>query len=213
MVSVNLYLYIIVSPELESTLTITLEESTEFLDEIVVSGYQTQTRKSLSGAIASVDVNNAVKTPVINVAEMLQGRVTGVSVINSGQPGAAPIVRVRGYGTPNNNSPLYVIDGVQTDDAYVLSSLSPSDIEQINVLKDASAAIYGARASNGVIVITTKGGSYNTKSTVTFESYVGSSRAVGLPTLLNAQQHADMIWQSKINDGVGKRARSFNEYF
>ena len=186
----------------QSTLTISLVESTEFLDEIVVSGYQTQTRKSLSGAIASVDVNNAVKTPVINVAEMLQGRVTGVSVINSGQPGAAPIVRVRGYGTPNNNSPLYVIDGVQTDDAYVLSSLSPSDIEQINVLKDASAAIYGARASNGVIVITTKGGSYNTKSTVTFESYVGSSRAVGLPTLLNAQQHADMIWQSKINDGV-----------
>ena len=186
----------------QSTLTITLAESTEFLDEIVVSGYQTQTRKSLSGAIASVDVNNAVKTPVINAAEMLQGRVTGVSIINSGQPGAAPIVRVRGYGTPNNNSPLYVIDGVQTDDAYVLSSLSPSDIEQINVLKDASAAIYGARASNGVIVITTKSGSYNTKNTVTFESYVGSSKAVGLPTLLNAQQHGDMIWQSKVNDGV-----------
>ena len=77
----------------QSTLTITLVESTEFLDEIVVSGYQTQTRKSLSGAIASVDVNNAVRTPVINAAEMLQGRVTGVSVINSGQPGAAPIVR------------------------------------------------------------------------------------------------------------------------
>ena len=186
----------------QSILTITLAESTEFLDEIVVSGYQNKSRKSLSGAIASVDVAKAVKTPVINAAELLQGRVTGVSVIGSGQPGEAPVVRIRGYGTPNNNNPLYVIDGVQTDDPYVLSSISPSDIEQINVLKDASAAIYGARASNGVIVITTKNGNYNSKNTVTFETYVGSTNVSNLPTLLNAQQHGDMIWQSKINDGA-----------
>lgn len=186
----------------QARVVITLSESTEFLDEIVVSGYQTQTRKSLSGAISSVDIGSAVKTPVVNSAELLQGRVTGISVIGNGQPGSAPVVRIRGYATPNDNNPLYIIDGVQTDDPYVLSSISPSDIEQINVLKDGSAAIYGARASNGVIVITTKNGSYGQKNTVTFETYVGSTYATNLPTLLNAQQHGDMIWQSKLNDGA-----------
>ena len=113
----------------QSTLTITLAESTEFLDEIVVSGYQTQTRKSLSGAIASVDVNNAVKTPVINAAEMLQGRVTGVSIINSGQPGAAPIVRVRGDGTPNRDF-LYVEDAAR---GIILAAEKYDDFTPINL--------------------------------------------------------------------------------
>ena len=123
------------------------------LDEIIVTGYRSQARGSITGSVATVDVGEAVKVPVANAAEALQGRVAGLTVTNSGQPGAAPVVRVRGYGTPNNNDPLYVIDGVQTQDAFVLNSINPQDIENISVLKDGSAAIYGARASNGVIPV------------------------------------------------------------
>ena len=170
--------------------------------EIVVSGYSTQTRKSQTGAVSSVDVDGAVKRSVVNAAELLQGTASGVQVIANGQPGSAPLVRIRGFATPNDNNPLYIIDGVQTDDPFVANSISASDIDQINVLKDGAAAIYGARASNGVIVITTKNGYYNQENTVSFETYVGTTNATNLPTLLNAQQHGEMIWQSKINDGV-----------
>ena len=97
-------------------------ESIEVLDEIVVSGYSTQSRRTLSGAIGSVDVSDAIKTPTTNAAEALQGRVAGVNVVNSGQPGAAPVVTVRGYATTNSNNPLYVIDGVQTEDTKVINA-------------------------------------------------------------------------------------------
>tara|TARA_B100000683_G_scaffold74678_2_gene73496 strand:+ start:656 stop:3673 length:3018 start_codon:yes stop_codon:yes gene_type:complete len=192
----------LVSVGAQSMMVITLSEGTEFLDEIVVSGYSTQTRKSQTGAVSSVDVDGAVKRSVVNAAELLQGTAAGVQVIASGQPGSAPLVRIRGFATPNDNNPLYIIDGVQTDDPFVANSISASDIDQINVLKDGAAAIYGARASNGVIVITTKNGYYNQENTVSFETYVGTTNATNLPTLLNAQQHGEMIWQSKINDGV-----------
>ena len=169
----------------------------------------------------TVDVADAVKVPVVNAAEVLQGRVSGVSVVTNGQPGSAPTVRIRGYGTPNNNDPLYVIDGVQTNDAFVLNSLNPSDIEQMNVLKDGAAAVYGSRASNGVIVITTKSGKATRGSKVSLEISTGMSQAVNLPQLLNAEQHGQMIWESKRNDGsalthpqYGNRSFSrYTEYF
>ena len=126
------------------------------LDEIVVIGYGSKTRANLTGSVASVKMSDAIKVPVVNAAESIQGRVAGVTVVTNGQPGSAPTVRIRGYGTPNNNNPLYIIDGVQTNDAFVLNSINPADIDQINVLKDGAAAIYGSRASNGVIIITTK---------------------------------------------------------
>ena len=126
----------LVSVGAQSMMVITLSEGTEFLDEIVVSGYSTQTRKSQTGAVSSVDVDGAVKRSVVNAAELLQGTAAGVQVIASGQPGSAPLVRIRGFATPNDNNPLYIIDGVQTDDPFVANSISASDIDQINVLKD-----------------------------------------------------------------------------
>ena len=186
-----------------SNLSIVLVESLDELQEVVVTGYGVQTRGSISGSVASVKVNDAIKVPVSNAAETLQGRVSGVTVINNGQPGSAPIVRVRGYGTPNNNNPLFIIDGVQTTDAFVLNSLNPNDIDQMNVLKDGAAAIYGSRASNGVIIITTKKGvrGGQTKPIVNLEASVGISSATNLPQLLNAPQHGQMLWDSKSNDG------------
>jgi len=142
----------------QTSLTISLQDSVSQLDEIIITGYGKQARGKLTGSVATVDVSDAVKLPVVNAAEVLQGRVSGVTVVSNGQPGAAPKVRIRGYGTPNNNDPLYIIDGVQTNDGFVLNSINPSDIDQINVLKDGAAAIYGSRASNGVIIITTKSG-------------------------------------------------------
>ena len=187
----------------QSTINVTLKEDANQLDEVVVVGYTSQTRGDITGAVASVDMDEAMKAPVVNAAEALQGRVTGVTVVNSGSPGAAPKITIRGFGTSNNTNPLYIIDGVQTLDANILNSINPSDIEQMNVLKDAAAAIYGARASNGVIIITTKGGGYNMdKATVSFDFYTGISKATNLPDLLNAQQHGDMVFESLRNDGA-----------
>ena len=186
----------------QKNLTVTLA-SDNALDEVVVTGYGTQTRGSLSGSVASVDVADAIKTPVVNAAETLQGRVTGVQVVTSGNPGQAPKINIRGFGTSNNTDPLYIIDGVQTDDPLVLNNINPADIEQMNVLKDGAAAIYGARASNGVVIITTKGGSYNMDGAqVSFDFYTGTSQISNSPKLLNAEQHAQMIWDSYTNDGL-----------
>ena len=186
----------------ESTMEIRLSQGIS-LDEIVVTGYATQTRGDITGSVASVDMLEAVKTPVVNAAEALQGRVTGVSVVTNGNPGDAPKINIRGFGTSNNTNPLYIIDGLQTDDPNALNYINPDDIDQMNVLKDGAAAIYGARASNGVVIITTKGGGYDMeKPLVTVNAYTGSSSISNTPGLLNAQQHADMIWQSQANDGL-----------
>ena len=185
----------------QSQINVTLMSSVDILDEVVVSGYQTQSRRTLSGAIGTVDTEEAFKTQVTNSAEALQGRVAGVSVVSGGGPGAAPIVRIRGYATTNDNNPLYVIDGIQTTDANVMRDINPNDIENISVLKDGSAAIYGARASNGVIVVTTKKGNYNQKNTFEVNASYGISEVTRTPDMLNLQQHADMTWQSILNDG------------
>ncbi|MFN4762008.1 SusC/RagA family TonB-linked outer membrane protein [Gillisia sp. Q332] len=184
-------------------INVTLLEDAAQLDEIVVMGYTTQTRGDLTGSVSSVDVSEATKQPIVNAAEALEGRVTGVTVVSNGQPGSSPVVRIRGFGTSNNNNPLYIIDGVQTDDPSILNSLNAADIAQMNVLKDGAAAIYGARASNGVIIITTKSGGYSMqKASISIDSYVGVSRAANLPDLLNPQQHGEMIFQSLRNDGA-----------
>lgn len=187
----------------QSTINVAMAEDTNLLSEVVVVGYGTQTRGDITGAVASVDISEAVKAPLVNAAEALQGRVTGVSVVNNNAPGGTPKINIRGFGTSNNTDPLFIIDGVQTNDATILNNINSSDIEQMNVLKDGAAAIYGARASNGVVIITTKGGGYNMdKATVTLDMYTGFSSVINTPDLLNTQQHADMLWQSQINDGV-----------
>ncbi len=186
----------------QSIITMSLEPDAAILDEIVVTGYAVQTRGDLTGAVASVDVDEANKAPLVNVAEALDGRVSGVSIVNNGNPGAAPTVRIRGLGTVNNNNPLYIIDGVQTTDGSILNAINPNDVDQINVLKDGAASIYGARASNGVIIVTTKSGSYNQdKASFSLNAYVGTSSAINLPELLNAQQLGDVLVESTLNDG------------
>ncbi len=185
----------------QGQINIVLSASVDILDEVVVSGYQTQQRRSLSGAIGTVDVEEAFKAPVTNAAEALQGRVAGVTVISNAAPGAAPVVRIRGYSSTNGNDPLYVIDGVQTTDANVLRDINPNDIENISVLKDGAAAIYGARASNGVVVVTTKSGEYNSDTVLEVNAIASMSEMMSYPETMNLQQHADMIWQSRLNDG------------
>ena len=187
----------------QTTINVQMAEDASQLAEVVVTGYSTQTRGDITGSVASVDISEATKAPLVNAAEALEGRVTGVTVTNAGTPGASPKIVIRGFGTSNNTNPLYIIDGVQTDNPSILNSINPGDIDQMNVLKDGAAAIYGARASNGVVIITTKSGSYNQdKPTVTFNAYTGISRATNLPSMLNTQQHAEYIFQALSNDGA-----------
>ncbi|WP_282056605.1 SusC/RagA family TonB-linked outer membrane protein [Maribacter luteus] len=187
----------------KTTINVVLAEDASLLEEVIVIGYGTQTRGDITGSVASVDMGEALKAPTSNAAEALQGRAAGVTVVNNNTPGAAPKINIRGFGTTNNTDPLYIIDGVQTDDASFLNNLNPTDIDQMNVLKDGAAAIYGARASNGVVIITTKSGGYNMdKAEISVDMYTGFSKISNAPDLLNAQQHADMIWQSQLNDGA-----------
>lgn len=184
----------------QTTIDITLEEDAARLDEVIVTGYGTQTRGEITGSVASVELEDAVKLPVQNAAELLQGRVSGVQVTNSGTPGEAPKINVRGFGTSNNTDPLYIIDGVQTDNNNVLNNINPTDIKEFTVLKDAAAAIYGARASNGVVIITTNSGGYSMdQPLVSLDVYTGYAKITNAVDLLNVDQHANVIWESLVN--------------
>ncbi|CAL1519532.1 TonB-dependent receptor [Chitinophaga sp. MM2321] len=170
-------------------LHITLQESTSGLNEVVVIGYGTQKKKDITGAISSVSGKDLRNVPVRNAAEALQGKASGVMVAqSSGSPGSSPVVRIRGIGSiSGSNSPLYIVDGLpQTDIGW----LNPNDIDAMDILKDAStAAIYGSRASNGVVIITTrKGSKTDQKMHVTFDSYTGVQSAWKRPHMLNAEE-------------------------
>jgi len=148
---------------------ISLAVTTTSLNEIVVTGYATQRKKDLTGAVSVVDLADARKQPVPDVVNMLQGQASGVAVVGSGQPGQAPVIRIRGFNSFGNNTPLYVVDGVPTQN---VNDLNPNDVASMQVLKDAGAAsIYGSRASNGIIVITTRRGTGKVK--VSYDGYYG----------------------------------------
>ena len=165
-----------------SNINITLKVDQKALEEVVVVGYGTQRKVETTGSIASVKASDLVQTPVANIAQGLQARVAGVQISqNSGSPGGNISVRIRGTNSINGSSePLYVIDGIQISngggitDVSPLSTINPNDIESVEVLKDASAsAIYGARAANGVVLITTKRGKSGA-TRITFDSYYGT---------------------------------------
>jgi TonB-linked SusC/RagA family outer membrane protein len=186
-----------------SVVNVVMTEDANQLDEVVVTGYVQQVRGEITGAVASVDMSEAVKVPTVNAGEALQGRVAGVTIIQSSTPGAAPKITIRGLGTVNNTNPLYIIDGVQTDDPNILNSISPTDIDQMNVLKDGAAAIYGSRAANGVIIVTTKSGGYNMdRAIMNVDVYSGLSRAGNGPEMMGTKDHSQMIWESLRNDGA-----------
>ncbi|MDR1780836.1 MAG: TonB-dependent receptor plug domain-containing protein, partial [Tannerella sp.] len=156
-----------------TTLNIALVENVEALQEVVVVGYGTQQKKDITGSVAVVDTKELLKSSGATAAGQLQGKAAGVHIGTSGVPGAQTMVRIRGINTINDNGPLYVIDGVSTRNQD-LASLNPNDIESMQVLKDASsAAIYGAQAANGVILITTKRGTKSGQPTVSYDGYYG----------------------------------------
>ena len=136
---------------------IQLESDSQVLEQVVVVGYGTQKKADLTGSVAVVNADELKRVSHSNISSMLEGKVAGVQITTDGQPGADPSVRIRGLGTFGSTAPLYVIDGVPM--GTTIRDFSPNDIETIQVLKDASAAaIYGSRAANGVIIITTKSG-------------------------------------------------------
>ncbi len=169
-------------------LNILLKEDTQSLDEVVVIGYGTQTKKEVTGAVSVVDSDAIEKLNPVRVEQALQGQVAGVTVTsNSGSPGAGSNIRIRGISTNGDARPLILVDGNVIED---LSVINPSDIESINVLKDATAGIYGVRAANGVVLITTKSGKKNTDLKFQLDSYLGFQTTSQKIDLLNATDFA-----------------------
>ena len=172
-----------------SVIDVVMEESISQLDEVIVTGYGVQKRSNISGSVSTVRAEEISERPILRVEQALQGRTAGVHVAqSSGSPGSGLTVRVRGVGTINNSDPLYIVDGMPVEG---LDYLNPNDIESINVLKDAaSAAIYGSRGANGVVLITTKLGKRNQQGAIGYDAYYGIQRAARLLDLLNAREYA-----------------------
>jgi len=181
------------------TVSVSLKEKVSSLDEIVVTGYTAQKKKSLTGSVAVVNVKDLKNVPAGSPEQMLQGKAAGVTVNTTGQPGSESNIRIRGITSFGDVSPLIIIDGVQGN----LRDLNANDIESFQVLKDAGAAsIYGVRGSNGVIVITTKRGKSG-KPTITYDGYYGTQQPLqgNVFNLLNSQEMADVTWLSLRNSG------------
>lgn len=184
----------------KNSVRVVLEPDSKLLEQIVVTGYTSQKKADLTGAISVVNVGEMMKAAENNPMKSLQGRIPGVNVSADGNPSGAATVRIRGIGTLNSNDPLYVIDGVPTKGG--MHELNSADIESIQVLRDASAAsIYGSRAGNGVIIITTKKGKEG-KTRVNFDSYLTTARYGKVIDMLNTKQFGEAQWQAMINSGM-----------
>ncbi len=179
----------------QSNFNIVLQEDTQALDELVVVGYGVQRKKLVTGATVQVDGDNITKLSTTSALGALQSQAPGVNITqSSGMPGEGFKVNIRGIGTVGDSSPLYVIDGVAGGN---INSLNPSDIESIDVLKDAaSAAIYGARAANGVILVTTKRAKAG-KTELTYDGWMGIQNVYKMPSLLNAKEYMSMVNESR----------------
>jgi TonB-linked SusC/RagA family outer membrane protein len=176
----------------QTTIDLTLQEAIGSLDEVLVIGYGTQKERDLTSSISTLKTEDITKTPSPNAMQSLQGRVAGVQIVSNGAPGASPTVRVRGVGSfEGNAAPLYVVDGMFFDN---IDFINPNDIENISVLKDASAAaIYGVRASNGVILVTTKSGAYEQQPEIVYDGYFGIQVPQNVLKMANTQQFSQYI--------------------
>ena len=185
----------------KSTLDLTLSADVAGLEEAIVIGYGNQQRSKISGAVGTIDLKDATSVPVLRTEQALQGRAAGVQVTqNSGQPGSTQSIRIRGTGSLNNAEPLWVVDGIRTGG---IDFLNPSDIESISLLKDAaSAAIYGARGGNGVILVTTKKGAKGQPAQVTYDTYYGIQEPWKKMGLLNAEEYAILMNESRASAGL-----------
>ena len=181
----------------QSSLDIQIVPDVQTLTELVVTGYSVDKRRELTGAVSTIKPKDVLFAPTGNVEQMLQGRVAGVTVITNGQPGTTSQVRVRGFGAFGGNAPLYIVDGVPTQD---VSFINPDDIETMTVLKDAaSASIYGARAASGVIVYTTKRGKRNQKLNITYDGIYGTTTPGSGLSMMNPTDFADWTWNAQRN--------------
>lgn len=183
-----------------SSLTIRMAVDEKTLSELVVTGYSSQSKRDITGAVSTIDAQELSKVAAPNLAQQLQGRASGVTVISNNTPGGEATVRIRGFGSVNNNDPLYVIDGVPTKGG--LNNINPNNIESMQILKDASSAsIYGSRASNGVIIITTKKGKIG-KPRFSFNMRYGLQTSKNkLDLIQDPQQQADLQWTQLRNAG------------
>ena len=187
-------------PASGEVVNVTLKEDTQNLDEVVVVGYGTQQKKDITGSVAVVDTKDLLASSGSSATQQLQGKAAGVYIGQSGSPGSQSMVRIRGINTVNDNGPLYVIDGVSTRNQD-LSSLNPNDIESMQVLKDASsAAIYGAQAANGVILITTKKGTRSGQPKLTYDGYVGVQKTGKRYDVLNSMDRVNLEWDAKASN-------------
>ena len=181
---------------------IELTSDTNVLDQVVVVGYGVQKKADLTGSVSIVNADELKKVSNSNISTMLEGKLPGVQITSDGQPGADPSVRIRGIGSFGSTAPLYVIDGVPM--GTTIRDFSPNDIETIQVLKDAAAgAIYGSRAANGVIIITTKNGKKDQPLKVNYSGYFGIDQiSDGVYDVMNADQYSNYIGQACANSGT-----------
>lgn len=188
----------------KSTVNIVLTESDRTIDEVVVVGYGAIAKRSVSTAISTVKGDRIAGMPTSNVAQSLVGMSSGITLQQvNGEPGAAPAIRIRGAGSINSgNDPLYVIDGYPTTDSELFNSISPTDIDDIQILKDAaSSAIYGSKAGNGVIIVTTKSGRTG-KPRVSFSTQIGVNQVQRYVDVLGSKDYLDMIIEARTNNGT-----------
>ena len=182
--------------------TIKMASDSEILEQVVVVGYGTQKKADLTGSVAIVNAEEMKKTSNSNISTMLEGKVPGVQITSDGQPGADPAVRIRGIGSFGSTAPLYIIDGVPV--GTTIRDFSPNDIETIQVLKDAAAgAIYGSRAANGVVIITTKGGKKDQPLKVDYKGYFGFDKiSSGVYDVMDANQYSNYLGQACLNSNT-----------
>lgn len=193
-----------------SVLNVQLVDDLQKLDEVVVIGYGAAKAKDLTSPITVVKGDELLSTPSTSPMSAIQGKVAGVNVVNSGAPGAGPRVSIRGNGSFTNSSPLYVVDGMFYDD---INFLNNSDIQEMSVLKDASAAaIYGVRAANGVVIITTKKGKRNQNAKITYNGYVGVQSATNVLKMANSEQYAQMLLEANYDAYVANMKASIDRY-
>ena len=181
---------------------IQLASDENLLEQVVVVGYGTQKKADLTGSVSIVNADELKRVSNSNISTMLEGKVAGVQITSDGQPGADPAVRIRGIGSFGSTAPLYVIDGVPM--GTTIRDFSPNDIETIQVLKDASAgAIYGSRAANGVVIITTKNGKKDQPLKVDYKGYFGWDKiSSGVYDVMDANQYSQYLGQASLNSGT-----------
>jgi len=194
----------------QSTINIILKEDSQQLEEIIVIGYGAAKAKDLTAPITVVKGETLTSVPSTTPMAALQGKVPGVNIVNNGAPGEGPTVQIRGIGSFSNSKPLFVVDGMFYDN---INFLNNADIQEMSILKDASAAaIYGVRAANGVVLITTKKGARNQKAKITYDGYVGIQKASNVLELCNAHEYATMLLEGNYDAYQAHFKQSIDKY-